>query len=990
MKRRVNVMLSIFILGILLSGAISAQGIKVAGKIKDAADGSPLAGVTILEKGTTNGTMSDVNGAYSINVAGGATLLVSYVGYVSKEIPVGNQTTIDISLSVDVQALQEVVVIGYGTVTKKDATGSVVAVGTRDFSMGNVSRPQDLIMGKVPGVSIVTDGGSPSAGATIRIRGGSSLSASNSPLIVIDGVPVDNSGISGMGNPLSLVNSNDIESFTVLKDASATAIYGSRASNGVILITTKKGSAGRPFHVSYDGSFSLGSRTGSIDVLSSEEYRSVIYSKYAAGSPAVNALGKENTDWQKQIYQTATTMDHNLSFSGSVKTIPYRASVGYTDQTGILKTSELGRLTSSLNLNPSFLDNHITVNASAKYMNIKNRFANQGAIGGALSMDPTHPVYDSKTGAKYGGYFTWLQTNGDPISINAPFNPLAQLEQTNDRSYVNRFLGNVQVDYKLHFLPDLKITVNAGADYSWSDGKTIVDQNAAWYWNNGRGRYNIYTQQKKNELLDIYGNYKKELPSINSRIDFTAGYSWQHFYNEGSYLERNYSKTITYQDTEYFTESYLVSFFGRLNYVFADKYLLTATLRDDGSSKFAEENRWGLFPSVALAWDIKQEGFMSNMSSVSAFKLRLGYGMTGQQDIPGGDYPYLARYTFSQENAQYQFGNGYITTLRPEGYDRNLKWETTTTYNAAIDFGFFKDRITGTAEIYYRPTQDLINTIDVPAGTNLTNRITTNVGNLTNKGVELAFNFKPFVTPTYEWSIGLNATMNINEITKLTALDDPNFIGVETGGISGGVGNYVQINTVGYPRNTFYLAEQVYDSEGMPVDNLYVDRNGDGVVTSQGQSDKYRIENPDPDWLIGFNSMFRYKNFDFSFNGRISLGNYVYNNVQSGTSYSDIYTSVGSLYNRNSVLLRTKFANPQYWSDYFLENGSFLRLDNMVAGYSFDNLAQGAAKLRVFLSAQNLFVITKYSGLDPEIFGGIDGNVYPRPRTIMFGVNLDF
>jgi TonB-dependent starch-binding outer membrane protein SusC len=990
MKKRINVMLSMFILGILLSGAAGAQGIKVAGKIKDAADGSPLAGVTILEKGTTNGTMTDVNGTYSITVPSAATLVVSYVGYLTQEIPVNNRTTIDVSLALDVQALQEVVVIGYGTVTKKDATGSVVAVGTRDFSMGNVSRPQDLIMGKVPGVSIVTDGGSPSAGATIRIRGGSSLSASNSPLIVIDGVPVDNSGISGMGNPLSLVNSNDIESFTVLKDASATAIYGSRASNGVILITTKKGSAGRPFHVSYDGSFALGTRTGSIDVLSSEEYRSVIYSKYAVGSPAVNALGKENTDWQKQIYQTATTMDHNLSFSGSVKTIPYRASVGYTDQTGILKTSELGRLTSSLNLNPSFLDNHLMVNVAAKYMNIKNRFANQGAIGGALSMDPTHPVYDAVTGAKYGGYYTWLQTNGDPISINAPFNPIAQLEQTNDRSYVDRFLGNVQVDYKLHFLPDLKITVNAGADYSWSDGKTIVDQNAAWYWNNGRGRYNIYNQQKKNKLLDIYGNYKKDLPSIHSRIDFTAGYSWQHFYNQGSYWERNYSKTITYQDTKYYTESYLVSFFGRLNYVFMEKYLLTATLRDDGSSKFSQENRWGLFPSLAFAWDIKQEGFMGNMSSVSALKLRVGYGKTGQQDIPGGDYPYLARYTFSQDNAQYQFGNGFITTLRPEGYDSNLRWETTTTYNAAIDFGFLKDRITGTVEAYYRPTEDLINTIDVPAGTNLTNRITTNVGNLTNKGVELAFNFKPFVTPTYEWSIGLNGTMNINEITKLTALDDPNFIGVETGGISGGVGNNVQINTVGYPRNTFYLAEQVYDSQGMPVDNLYVDRNGDGTVTSQGQSDKYRVGKPDPDWLIGFNSMFRYKNFDFSFNGRVSLGNYVYNNVQSGTSYSDMYTSVGSLYNRNSVLLRTKFANPQYWSDYFLENGSFLRLDNMVAGYSFDNLAQGAAKLRVFVSAQNLFVITKYSGLDPEIFGGIDGNVYPRPRTIMFGVNLDF
>lgn len=989
MKKRISVMLSMFFLGILLSGAIIAQGIKVAGKITDAADGSALAGVTVLEKGTTNGTMTDVNGAYSLTVSPSATLLVSYVGYLTLEIPVNNRTTIDVVLALDVQALQEVVVIGYGTVSKKDATGSVVAIGTRDFAKGSATRPQDMIMGKIPGVQIVSNSGAPDAGSTIRIRGGSSLSASNSPLIVIDGVPVDNSGISGMGNPLSLVNSNDIESFTVLKDASATAIYGSRASNGVIIITTKKGSAGRPFHVSYDGSVAVGIKTGEIDVLTSEEFRSVIYSKYAANSPAVAAMGKYNTEWQKQIYQTALTMDHNLSFSGSVKSIPYRASIGYTDQTGILKTSELGRLTSSLNLNPSFLDNHINVNASVKYMNIKNRFAEGGAIGNSLGMDPTHPVYDAVSGAKYGGYFTWVQTNGDPMTQNAPWNPVARLEQTNDRSYVDRVLGNVQVDYKLHFLPDLKLTVNAGADYSWSDGKTIVEQNAAWYWNNGKGRYNIYTQQKKNELLDAYANYKKDLSSINSRIDFTAGYSWQHFYRQNTYLERNYSKSITYQDINDMTESYLVSFFGRLNYVFLEKYLITATLRKDGSSKFAEENRWGLFPSVALAWDMKQEGFMSNISAINSLKIRLGYGVTGQQDI-GGDYPYLARYTFSQDNAQYQFGNGFITTLRPEGYDRNLKWEETTTYNIGLDFGLMKDRITGSVDLYNRPTRDLINTIDVPAGTNLTNRITTNVGNLVNKGIELSFNFKPFVAINYEWSIGLNGTMNINEITKLTALDDPNFIGVETGGISGGVGNNVQINTVGYPVNTYYLAEQVYDSKGMPVDNLYVDRNGDGIVTSQGQSDKYRVEKPAPDFTLGFSSMFRYRNFDFSFSGRALFGNFVYNNVQSGTSYSDIYTSVGSLNNRNSVLLKTKFANPQYWSDYFLENASFLRLDNMTFGYNFGKFAQGAGNLRVFINAQNLFVITKYSGLDPEIFGGIDGNIYPRPRTIMFGVNLDF
>lgn len=997
MKKRIYVILTMFFLGILLTGALSAQGIRVSGKVTDAADGSALPGVTLQEKGTNNGTMSDAGGNFSITVAPNATLVVSYVGYLAQEIAVNSRTTVNISMAVDVQKLQEVVVIGYGTVAKKDATGSVVAIGTRDFSKGSASRPQDLIMGKIPGVTITSSDGSPSSGSVIRIRGGSSLSASNDPLIVIDGVPVDNNGISGMGNALSLVNSNDIESFTVLKDASATAIYGSRASNGVIIITTKKGVAGRPMKVTYDGSFSFGNRAGKVEVLNPMEYRSQIYAKYPTTPAAAALLGKAETDWQKEIYQTAYSLDHNLSLSGSVKNIPYRASVGYTDQTGILKTSGLQRLTASLNVNPTFLDNHLTVGVNAKYMNIKNRFANSGAIGNANEMDPTQPVYDAAN-TKWGGFFLWKQTTSpyDPISINAPWNPVSLLENCNNRSAVNRLLGNVQVDYKLHFLPDLKFTVNAGTDYSVSDGRDIHPISDPNVYSTGPGRNNHYTQMKKNELLDIYANYKKDLASLSSRLEFTAGYSWQHFYNEGTNYSNDYFKRLVppLADTEYFTESYLVSFFGRLNYIFREKYFLTATLRDDGSSKFAQENRWGLFPSVAFAWDIKEESFLKSSSLFNSLKLRLGYGVTGQQEVPGGDYPYMATYLFGQNNAQYQFGyetsgnNKYITTLRPGGYDRNLKWEETTTYNIGLDFGILNNRITGSLDIYNRPTKDLINTIDVPAGTNLTNRITTNVGNLVNKGIELSLNFKPVVSQEYEWSIGMNFTANKNEITKLTALDDPAFIGVPTGGISGGVGNTVQINTVGYPVNSFYLLHQVYNDKGSPIENLYVDMDGDG--TQSLSKDLYRIKKPAPDLLIGFTTMFRYKNFDFSFNGRLSLGNYVYNNVASGTAFANMYSSVGALYNKNASLLKTKFENPQYWSDYFLENGSFLRLDNMTLGYNFEKFAEGTGRLRVFANVQNLFVITKYSGLDPEVFSGIDGNIYPRPRTFMFGVNLEF
>lgn len=980
-------MLSVLFLGILFSGAISAQKIQVSGKITDAADGSAMIGVTIQEKGTVNGTATDEKGNYTLMVSPTATLIFSYLGYTSQEIALSGKTTVNVSLVQSEQKLGEVLVIGYGTVRKSDATGSVASVGSNDFNVGSVSRPQDLIIGKVPGVVVTTNSGDPTAGATIRIRGGSSLSASNDPLIVIDGVPIDNNGVSGMPNALNLVNSNDIESFTVLKDASATAIYGSRASNGVIIITTKKGAAGKAFKVTYDGSVSLGTKTGEVKVLSASQFSSLINSQYGAESPASLLLGNSTTDWQKQIYQNAFSQDHNLSFSGNVKNFPYRASVGYTDQTGILKTSGLKRMTAAVNLNPTFLDNHLTVTVNAKYMNINNRFANTGAIGSAVSMDPTQPVYDAASSA-YGGYFTWKQPNGDPIAIGAVSNPVAQLNQNNDKALVNRILGNIQLDYKLHFLPDLKVTVNAGTDYSTSDGKTIVDPKAAWYWGNGKGRYNTYSQTKKNQLLDIYGNYKKDLASINSRLEVTAGYSWQHFYNSGANLQRNTALDITYQDTKYSTENFLISFFGRVNYTLMSKYLLTATIRDDGSSKFSKSNRWGLFPSVALAWDIRQEDFLKNATIINALKLRLGYGITGQQDV-GNDYPYLARYTFSQPNAQYQFGNSFITTLRPEGYDVNLRWEQTTTYNAGLDFGILKERITGAVDVYYRPTKDLLNLIDVPAGTNLTNRIYTNVGTLVNKGVEASLTIRPVVNPNYEWSFGINATFNKNKITKLTLVDDPTFIGVETGGLSGGVGNYIQINSVGYPVSSFYMAQQVYDSKGNPIDNLYVDRNSDGIVTSQGLSDRYRIKKPAADILLGFNSMFRYKKFDFTFNGRISIGNYVYNNVASGTSYAGLYASVGALANLNSSILKTKFANPQYWSDYFLENGSFLRMDNMSVGYNFEKIFTSAGRLRVYANVQNLFIITNYKGLDPEIFGGIDNNIYPRPRTFMLGVTLD-
>jgi TonB-dependent starch-binding outer membrane protein SusC len=988
MKRRIFKMLTVLFLGILFTGEIYAQGIRITGKVTDVADGSPLIGVTIQEKGTTNGTLTDAAGSFSLTVSGTATLVISYIGYRSLEIPVNNQTSFKIAMTVEDMRLQEVVVIGYGTTTRKDATGSVAAVVSRDFNKGSVSSPQSLIVGKVPGVSVISAGGDPTGGATIRIRGGSSMSASNDPLIVIDGVAIDNSGVSGMPNPLNLLNSNDIESFTVLKDASATAIYGSRASNGVILITTKKGLVNRPMKVTYDGSISFGTRIGQIDVLNTLEFIKEVLSKYPDGTPAAKLLKTNSTDWQDQIYQTAISHDHNVSLTGSYKILPYRASVGYTNQTGLLKTSGLERYTGSLNLNPSFFDNHLTVTVNSKYMHINNRFANWGAIGSAMAFDPTKAVYDATS--PYGGYYAWRQTSGAPITI-ATSNPVAQLFMRNDRSTVNRFLGNAQFEYRAHFLPDLKATLNLGGDFSNSEGHVDVPENAAWSYDavNGGGEKQYYDQNKRNELLDFYLNYKKDLTGIKSRIDATAGYSWQHFYRNDSTYSSNASETrIFSNDPRHATENYLVSFFGRLNYVFADRYLLTATLRADGSSRFAEGNKWGYFPSVALAWDIKGEQLLRNVAVVSQLKLRLGYGITGQQEIGSNDYPYLARYTFGQTSAQYQFGNQFITTLRPEGYDKNLKWEETTTYNIGLDFGFVKNRITGAIDFYKRPTKDLLNTIPVPAGTNLTNQILTNVGDLVNKGVEFSLNVRAVQSTNVDWSFGLNATYNENEITRLTSVDNPDYIGVVTGGISGGVGNYMQIHTVGYPVSSFYMYEQVYNADKKPVEGLYVDRNSDGNFTDE---DKYRIGKPAADVLMGISSSLRVWNWDFSLNGRVSLGNLVYNNMSSNYgSYSELYRSVGVLANLNRSILDTRFANPQYWSDYYLEDGSFFKMDNISLGHTFRNVFNETSSLRLYSSVQNLFTITRYTGLDPEVSGGIDNNIYPRPRTFLFGVSMEF
>lgn len=996
MKKRSKLMQGLFLILFWALGLnVYAQSLMVTGTVKDASDGSSLPGVTILVKNTSTGTTSDFDGKYSLSVAKGSVLVFSFIGYEAVETVVADATTINISLKPATTNLDEIVVIGYGQVRKGDATGAVTSVSVKDFNSGSITNPLELMTGKTAGVQITNNSGAPGSGATIRIRGGSSLSASNDPLYVIDGIPVDNDGISGTRNAMSTINPNDIETFTILKDASATAIYGARASNGVIIITTKKGSATnnskKPFKLEYTGNFSLYTIPQKREVFNGDEFRSIIFDRFAGKENVVGMLGTESTDWQSEIFRNSFGMDHNVSISGAYKTLPYRLSIGYSAHDGILNTDNMKRTNIGLTLNPTLFDDHLKVNLSAKGMFITQRFANEGAIGSAIQMNPTQPVFNAD-----GTYYSLLQADSTPVN-QATKNPVALIEQREDNSKVNRFLGNAQFDYKFHFLPELHANLNLGYDYSSTDGDVFVPGDAQFAFDalNGGGLNVVYDQMKKNELLDFTLNYSKEIPSIKSKLDLMGGYSWQHFYRKGtSYSTNDLSSPLfvtkkVNDSSDYATEMYLVSFFTRINYTLSNRYIVTFTLRDDGSSRFSPETRWGLFPSAAFAWRIHDEAWMKSMDNLSDLKLRLGWGITGQQNITNNDYPYMPRYTYGMPNAAYQFGDTFYSTLRPEGYDANIKWEETTTLNLGIDFGFYRDRVFGSFELYSRETKDLINYIPIPAGTNLSNYLLTNVGDLTNKGFEFTINVKPIIKKDLEWEIGFNATYNKNKITKLTATDDPSYLGVFTGGISGGVGSTVQIHSVGFPAYSFFVFEQVYDENGKPIEGLYVDRNDDGLITDD---DRYRYKDAAADYFFGISSRVTYKAFDFAFSGRANFGNYVYDNFSSNNAtYERLYRPEGPyLSNVATNVGEAGFEVPQYLSDYYIQDASFFKMDYMTLGYTLQNLAKGNLDLRLTATVNNAFTITKYNGIDPELFNGIDNLIYPRTRVFVLGVNLIF
>ncbi len=966
---------------LLCSGGMAyAQDLNVSGKVTDASNGSPLIGATVYVKGTTNGTATNLDGMYSISVPKGSTLVFSSVGYATQEITV-TEATLNVVLAVSTEQLQEVVVIGYGTVKKSDATGSVTAVSSDDFNKGAITSPQDLLVGKSAGVVITNAGGAPGSGATIRIRGGSSLNASNDPLIVVDGVPISNNDVSGSSNFLSFINPNDIATFTVLKDASATAIYGSRASNGVIIITTKKGKVGRPLSIRYDGNTSVSSAIKFVDVYSGDEIRNIAYSHpelYDATS--LTKLWNYDTNWQKEIFRTAISQDHNISATGAYKSLPYRVSLGYTDQNGILKNTGLTRYTGSLGLDPSFLNGSLNVTVNAKGMLTKNNFGDAGAIGSAINMDPTKPVRDGN--AASDGYFQWMNYGASLGTTN----PVEQLMAIDNRSTVKRFVGNTQIDYKLPFLQGLRANLNLATDYTTADGHNNLPTTAPSNLTGGyNGKLNNYSATNYNNLLDFYLNYVKDISSISSKIDVTGGYSWQHFKRKGNSNTDGVIPNTTKPDsTSFITENYLVSFFGRLNYTFKDRYLFTFTIRDDGSSRFSKNNRWGLFPAAAFAWKIKDESFLKDVKAISDLKLRLGWGITGQQDI-GNDYPAQALFITSSPGSYYFIDGQYIPTLRPNAYDPNIKWEQTTTQNIGLDFGFLNDRITGSIDLYKRTTDNLLNLVPIPTGSNNSNRLLTNVGSLENKGVEFSLNTRPISKKDLSLEVGFNLTYNKNEITKLLLTDDPTYIGILEGDAFTGI---KQVTRVGYAAHSFFLNKQVYDANGNPIEGMYADLSGQGGTVSGNNADRYISKNPAPDYLLGLSFRFAYKQFDLSGSARASIGNYVYNLVAAGASYDQMY-QIGYWKNFTKLLDKTQFVKRQFSSDYFVENASFLKLDNVSAGYNFDKI-YGKMSARVSFTVQNVFTVTKYTGLDPEVPGGIDNNFYPRPRVFMLGFSLTY
>ena len=949
----------------------------VKGSVTDKTNNSGLQGAEVTNLSSGNTVTTDEKGDFTIDAENGDTIVISYFGYDDQEFTYTDQNSLQFQLAkAQDTALNEVIIIGYGTAKKEDVTGAVNQINEKDFNKGSITSAQELITAKISGVVVTSAGGAPGDGQNIIIRGNSSLSLNSQPLYVVDGVPLADGTIGGSRNPLDFLNPNDIESMTILKDASATAIYGSRAANGVVMVTTKRGK-GKKFTYNYNSVTSVYSPTKKVDMLNADQFRELV--KATGTQDDINRLGNASTNWQNEIYKKAVGFENNFSAMGNIGgNMPSRFSVSNTDQNGILKGDNLNRTTASVALAPSFLDNHLKFDINARGSYIENKFANRHAIGAALEYDPTQPIY---SGANiYGGYHTWMNQDGTKHNL-APTNPVALLNEKDDTSEIRRFVGNVKMDYKFHFLPSVTLTVNAGYDFTNANGRAITSDkmpNSSPAWN---GSLTKYSNQNYNKLLDAYLTFNKEFGLHN--LNVVAGYGYQYF-NTYAY---SYNSRLEEQGNEFEfidrTQSALLSYYGRANYNYDNKYILTATLRADASSKFDKGEKWGYFPSVAVAWNITNEEFLKGSAVVNDLKLRAGYGQVGNSNGLK-DFLYMTRYTAAQSTAYYQFGSTFYQTYRPDPISKGLKWEISETLNVGADYSLFSNRIYGSLDLYKKTTKDLIANVFTDPFTNFGNMIDRNIGNMENKGIEFSINADIVRTKDFDFKLGYNIAVNDNKITKLST---DNY----TGGIDGGTGNYIQIQREGYAPYSFYVYKQVYDKNGKPIEGAYEDLNGDGVINDK---DRYIYKDPFADVTMGFNTYFRYKNWDLSAAARASIGNYAYNNVESAKGYSKKATGNGQPYLSN---VHTNYYNTGFTSitetnlasDYFIQDASFLRIDNITLGYNIKEALKGMS-LRLYGAVQNVAVFTNYSGIDPEIFRGIDNNFYPRPRTFIFGLNVKF
>lgn len=982
LAKRSLLLVALFVIGCL---QLMAQTRTIKGEVTDAQNGEALIGATVMVEGEKGGTVTDFDGNFSLQVSSSAKKIkVSYIGYIDKILSISDN--MKVKLESDSKALADVVVIGYGTARKSDLTGSVATVKSKDFNKGLVSSPEQLINGKVSGVQIMSNSGSASAGSTIRVRGGASLNASNDPLIVLDGVPLEQGGISGnSSNFLSMINPSDIESMTVLKDASSTAIYGSRASNGVIIITTKKGQQGA-VKVNFNTTNSLQTRAQMVDMLSRDEFVNVI-NQFGTDNQK-SLLGTANTDWNDEVYRTAFGTDNNLSVSGSIdKWLPFRVSVGYYNQSGLVRKDNVERWTGNVVLTPSFFQDHLKLTINAKGTLNNNSFNNGGAVWAAATFNPTIPVYSGND--KYGGYNEALDADGVPVNAGVR-NPRGLVDLYDSKSKVSRFIGSMDVDYKVHFLPDLKLHATVGADYAKGDGTVYVPAYAAQSYNKdeslGGSDYKYGPQKNENRLLTLYANYAKYFEDIKSNVDLTAGYDYQYWKSTTPlYFTKSAAGTnlSTVKASDY--RHVMLSYYGRINYSFDGKYLLTATVRRDASSRFSKDTRWGTFPSVALGWTLTEEPWLKNQKVLSNLKLRASYGVTGQQEGIG-NYNYLPVYTYSVTGAEAFINGQYINTYRPEAYVSDLKWETTTSWNFGLDFGFLNGRIGGAIDFYTRKTKDLLASVPTAAGTNFSKTILTNVGNVDSKGIEISLNATPIQTKDWEWNLSYNFTWQNMKVKNLSLTKGGSQTNVKVGP---SIDAYqFQVLSEGYEPYMFYVYHQLYDSKtGKPIEGAYADLNNDGEIN---ESDLYRYHSPAPKYIMGLSTSLRYKQLTLGMSFRANIDNYVYNGMGMSTgAFETVSYNNSQLNNLNTSFLKTGFKTRQYLSDYYVENASFLKLDNLSLSYNVGKINKWAS-LTVSAMVQNVFTITGYSGTDPEVPNGMDNSFYPRPRTYSVSLGLQF